>query len=74
MLNKYSFRDNNGHSDWSGLAWLFILACITVILGEGGLIAITIIWWKYMVVRIVFGILAILGAVLITKTIIDLLD
>lgn len=74
MLNKYSFIDNNGHSDWSGLAWLFILSCIAVLLVEGGLIAITIIWWKYLTVRLIFGILSIAGAIFITRTAIDLFD
>lgn len=74
MLNKYSFINNKGHGDWSGLAWLFLFSCLAVLFIEGGLIAITILWWKYIVARIVFGILSIAGAVFIARTAIDLWD
>ena len=66
--------NNKGHSDWSGLAYLFIICCLAVLLAEGGLIAVTIIWWKYMMVRLIFGILSIAGLVFIVKTAIDLWD
>ncbi len=66
--------NQKGHSDWSGMFWLFLLACIAVFLVEGGLIAVTVIWWKYITVRILFGILSIAGLVFIARTIIDLFD
>jgi len=66
--------NNRGHADWSGLAYLFILCCMAILFVEGGLIAATIIWWRYMTVRLVFGILSIAGLFFIVKTAIDLWD
>lgn len=59
--------NQKGHSDWSGMIFLFLFAGIGLLLAEGGLIAATIIWWRYMAARIGFGILAIVGLIFIIK-------
>jgi len=67
------FLNQKGHSDWSGLAWLFLFACLAVFLVEGGLITATILLWKNMIARIIFGILSIAGAIFIIHYVKDLL-
>jgi hypothetical protein len=61
--------NNRGHSDWSGLIWLFLLVATAVLLVEAGLVAVAIVWWKNMVIRVIFGVLAVAGFCFIIKTI-----
>ena len=59
--------NQRGHSDWSGLLWLLAIGVVGCIMVEGTLIALTIYLWRFLLWRIVFGVLAIGGAILIVK-------
>lgn len=66
MLNQ------KGHGDYYGLMWLFFTVALIVIGAECALVAVTIIFWKYMWVRIVFGIASVLGLIFIIKMALDI--
>jgi hypothetical protein len=57
--------NERGHSDMSGLLWLFVIAAVICFVVEGSFIALTVILWKHLVWRIVFGCLAIGGLIFI---------
>jgi hypothetical protein len=66
------FLNQHGHGNYEGLLWLFIIVAICVLAVEGGLITTTIIFWKYLWARILFGILSIAGLIFLVKTVLDI--
>ena len=57
--------DQRGHSDWSGMIWAFIVIAVLAVLVETGLVVMTVILWKYVSWRILFGVLSIAGILFI---------
>ena len=54
------------------LLWIMALI-VVVLLIEGAFIAVTFIWWRYLAIRIIFGILAIAGLAFIVGTVLGYL-
>ncbi len=59
--------NQKGHSDFSGILCLFAIFIIFCFVAEAGFITLTIVLWKYLGWRIIFGGIALIGAILIIK-------